>query len=299
MPVEAKLLPSFLQARRNEIVPTQELVSLHISWWVWSAYVRSGRRELASGSDPEELRKLFNTNAEFQAHCDGRDFTNGLAGVCDEEFNSTCMETVFAVAEFLRDGQVGIGRQAVVNTFPLGKAPYREIPLFRREWIDVRILELVVWWQELFRLGFRLLPALDPHPAAFERVFPREMECSDADRNAPLAEVEEEEINAIQNKSARLVARLGGKRRIMGGMEHVCIDACDDLPDLDLRRRFAPASETRLPLNGRSRQHRQRTVDSGGSARPTFHVSRCSSLLRFSRLVYRRSRRIVALSFSK
>ena len=174
MAVDGKLAQSILRARDNEVIPIQELELYHVSQWVAESFLKAGRHVIhdEAASVPSSH---FLTDGEFEAYREGADFRYGFSDVRDEEFEAVTRTVCSFVRRAIAKHGVTLGAVLHLLPFPFGRNTVRKIPLVDDNWVDQQLLDLVVFCQILYEQGFACLPAIDPHPVAFERVFSKEM----------------------------------------------------------------------------------------------------------------------------
>jgi hypothetical protein len=167
VPTERRLAESLFQARNHEVMPLAEIMGDKAVLWVAEAFREAGRHPILEASNPPQ-REAFASRADYEAFRKGLNFQHGFADVQDEEFDAV----LDFVADAVRTSKVQLGRNLNVVSFPLGRHAGRQLPLREWHWIDEQLLELVFFWQMVHAQEVVTLPAIDPNPGAFERIFP-------------------------------------------------------------------------------------------------------------------------------
>jgi len=230
MTLEASLAQSVFRARDQEVVPFEDLYLYGLSDWVTNAFLEAGRRPI-SYDDERGPRSQFASDSDFDSFRNGTDFRYGFADVRDAELGAVLKAVLNHVTRQLDSSVVDLGSVARVLAFPMGRTTIRQIPLVDDTWIDERLLELIALWRLLRAEGYVCLPAIDPHPAAFERVFPRETRWPDHAielKSRTPDELDEHSFEELWSKARKHVGNLRGSRRSIEGLMYV------DLSDADL-----------------------------------------------------------------
>ena len=141
----------------------------------------------------------------------------------DEEFTKAVRAAQGFIDAAIKRSDVQIGCNLNVVSFPLGRDTARQLPLRDDRWIDQHLLEFIFFWSIIDAQSIVTLPALDPNPAAFERVFPSSTvwpaDSVAANFKFP-AEVEATLIQGWWQEARSYVSSLRLKRKQIDGLPH-------------------------------------------------------------------------------
>lgn len=226
IPIERGLAQSLIQSREHEVAPITEIVGCRAVPCAANAFLEAGRRQI-TGAGGEPLPAAFSTVSDHQAYRDGTDFQYGFADVSDEEFSAAVNAVQNFVVNALATSELRLGRNLNVSSFPLGRDVGRQLPLREGHWIDQRLLELTLFWQMVRAQQAVALPAIDPNPGAFQRVFPATTtwprDSVEAGLESP-AELAESLMQDMRQETHTYVSGLKLDRREIDGLWHVNIE---------------------------------------------------------------------------
>ncbi|MBI4498974.1 MAG: hypothetical protein HY689_13865 [Chloroflexi bacterium] len=164
-----------------------------------------------------ELRELLGSDAEVEEFLTQREYSYGVAGIRDAEFEALAAKVERAVQDLVASGKVREGSVVTLETVP--HLFLREAPLVEGAWLDRTVVELAEWGALLREKGFRVVISFDDHPLAWDRILPAER------RHGDLTQVEREQVTALREEARRRVARAPGERRTIEGQEYVSFPA--------------------------------------------------------------------------
>jgi hypothetical protein len=207
-------------------MPLAEIMGDKAVLWVAEAFREAGRHPIPEASNPPQ-REAFATEADYEAFRKGLNFQHGFADVQDEEFDAVLGAVWDVVADAVRTSKVQLGRNLNVVSFPLGRHAGRQLPLREGRWIDQQLLELVFFWQMVNAQEVVALPAIDPSPAAFERIFPAvttwPADSVEASLEIP-AELGDKPMQEIREEAQKYVQGLELGRKKFDGLTHLNIE---------------------------------------------------------------------------
>jgi hypothetical protein len=164
------------------------------------------------------LRDSFDDPESFGEYMEGLDFSNGVAGVRDVDFEAMLVRVEVAMAGLVGEEEIGRGRCLRLECIPLESWALKVVPLFEGVWIDRLILELAEWCALLTAKGFQRLPALDSHCLAWERFYP-----AGTDWSTP-AEAPGGDLQDVRAQAKRHLARYPGRTREVNGRPYLHVE---------------------------------------------------------------------------
>jgi hypothetical protein len=200
-----------------------ELVGMAVEGWVYPQF-RADAVECATRFDrmPPAAAERSIPDLETLRAWESGDVPDRLVGIWGEEFISA------------REAHEGVIRAHVAATpdlagtfveipyMPLGESRLGRVPLVGGEWVDRRVVALWEACASLHARGWTRLPALDPHPIAWHRVFPPGTRWAD-----PRAAGQDQLDGAIRRAEEALRSFRGGAREIGGRQYLRFADYCD------------------------------------------------------------------------
>lgn len=159
---------------RNYVYPWPDLRARYLLPWVCDRL--AGEEGVASlmhlvGRPEVEIAAQFADPEEYREYREGTDFSYSLTGVRDAEVEDECASLRQLLEAAAEGGLFRLGL-SVPLPVPLGPPSLTRVPLVDGEWIDRHLVGLVEWFAELVAAGYRRMPALDPHPLAWHRLYP-------------------------------------------------------------------------------------------------------------------------------
>ena len=220
--MECGLAQSLFQARKHEVMTFADVMNHRTALWVAEGFCEAKRRQIPETVNAP-LRAAFATATDNEAFRNGSNFQYGFADVPDEEFHAAQEAVRDFIAKAVEAKEVRIGRNLNVVSFPLGHDPGRQVPLRKGCWIDQRLLKLIFFWQMVREQQVVALPAIDPNPGAFERVFAASTvwphDSVEGIVDLP-AELDDKQIEELQCEAHTYVEGLKLERKKIDGMPH-------------------------------------------------------------------------------
>jgi hypothetical protein len=174
-----------VDAAKEHYVLTWDLLeeSVEITRWVQDYFVGQGKTILPEGAyslqdgrrllftataTEEQVRTFFGEEPEFQKFLVGEDYSYGLAGVSDREFEVKWDAVFQAIKGLVELGDVQEGVVAELPTVPHNLL--RNSPLVDGVWLDRYVVTLAEWGARLQVKDYQLQEPEDSHPLAWYQV---------------------------------------------------------------------------------------------------------------------------------
>jgi hypothetical protein len=152
-PLEPETAAAVDAAIRNHVYTWERLEDDGVVHdWLWDYLIKNRAKALPIDSytyhdgqccptvtqkNEKEVMECFSDVIQFGLFRSGKDYTNGLAGVTDAEYNRHYGLIVSAVRELVDSGQVRAGISVSLDTVPI---PFLgEAPLVDGEWLDKHV----------------------------------------------------------------------------------------------------------------------------------------------------------------
>ena len=194
--------------------------------WVGEAFLKAGRRPIPEGSNPPQ-RDAFATSTDYESFRKGLNFQYGFADVQDEEFDAA-LDAVCHLSP--KPSPRKKCNLAAISTWSAFRLDVMAAASCLYEKVVGSISNYWSWsflWQMVHEKEVVALPAIDPNPGAFARIFPAETtwpaDSVEASLDLP-TELGDKPMQELQGEARTYVQGLKLGRKKIDGLIHLNIE---------------------------------------------------------------------------
>ena len=194
-----------------------------IEVWLWDYFISNGAKEIPfdaydtkdgkyyttiNDQNEKEVRACFSTDEQFELFRSVKDYSHGLAGIIDAEYNEHYDGVVSGIQQLIDSGQVKEVTTVSLETVPI---PFlKEAPLVDGKWLDGKVLELAEMGAMLQSRSYQLKDDDNQNILANMTVI------GNGDK-----EVDQAEVQMFQRLAIRKLKKFTGRTRRIDGRLYI------------------------------------------------------------------------------